>query len=250
MRYKILLEYNGANFIGWQKQLDNPNSIQEQIEKAIFNLTGENSEVYASGRTDAGVHALGQVAHFDLVKEKSDPENFAYKMRAGLNHYLHNIGIAILNCVPVDDNFHSRFDAKMRHYQYRIINRHPPLTLEKDFAWQVVQPLEIKDMITATRHLIGKHDFSSFRDSECQADSPIRTIEKIGILREDNLIKLNFSAKSFLHHQVRNMVGTLVNVGLGKIKPEDVIEILKACDRTKSGPNAPACGLYFLKVDY
>ncbi len=244
-RYKITIEYKGTNFVGWQKQADNPNSIQEIIEKAILGLTGETIDLVGSGRTDAGVHALAQIAHFDLSCKKS-----AFKMRAGLNHYLRNTDIAILDCAAVAENFHSRFEAKMRHYQYQIISRHPHLTLHRNLAWQITYPLSIEEMVKASKYLLGKHDFSSFRDSECQSKNVIKTIEKIEIFQEGDLVKMNFSAKSFLHHQVRNMVGTLVLVGGGKLKAEDVKTILESCDRQKSGPNAPAAGLYFLGVDY
>lgn len=244
-RYKLTIEYKGTSFVGWQKQADNPNSIQEVIEKALCKLTAENVDLVGSGRTDAGVHALGQVAHFDLNKEID-----AFKMRAGLNHYLREIDIAILDCTQINKNFHSRFDAKMRHYQYQIISRHPHLTLYRDLAWQITYPLDLQAMIDASKYLLGKHDFTSFRDSECQAKSAIKTLDKIDIFKEGECIKMNFSAQSFLHHQVRNMVGTLAYVGGGKIKVEDVKMILESCDRQKSGPNAPAGGLYFLGVDY
>ncbi len=250
MRYKITIEYNGLNFIGWQKQnnepINNQNSIQSTIETAIFNLTGEKVEVCGSGRTDANVHAFAQVAHFDLKQN-----HLAFKMQAGLNHYLRATGgIAILNCQTVADNFHSRFDAKMRHYQYKIINRYANLTIDQGLAWQVKNPLNIEAMKTASQYLLGKHNFKSFQDSECQAKSPIKTISKIDFELKDSLVKINFSAPSFLHHQIRNMVGTLVLVGLEKIKSEYIKEIIKAENRQKSGPNAPACGLYFVGVDY
>ena len=253
-RYKLTIEYKGTNFVGWQKQADNSNSIQKIIEKAIFSLTGQIVDLAGSGRTDAGVHALAQTAHFDLSCKKTDTENFAFKMRAGLNHYLrHNditADIAILDCTEVDKNFHSRFDANMRHYQYQIISRHPHLTLYRDLAWQITYPLNIDEMLRASKYLLGNHDFSSFRDSECQSKSAIKTLDKIEIFKEGEIIKINFSAKSFLHHQVRNMVGTLVLVGGDKIKAEDMKTILESKDRKKSGQNAPACGLYFLGVDY
>jgi tRNA pseudouridine38-40 synthase len=249
MRYKLTIEYKGTNFIGWQKQTDNSNSIQQIIETAISKLTGENVDLIGSGRTDAGVHALGQVAHFDLKKPQD-----AFKMRVGLNHYLRQNDItsdvAILDCSDANKNFHSRFDAKIRHYQYQIINRHPHLTFQRELAWQIIQPLNLQEMITASKYLLGSHDFSSFRDSECQAKSAVRTLDKIDIFKEGELIKMNFSSRSFLHHQVRNMVGTLFLVGSGKIKALDVKEILESKDRTKSGPNAPADGLYFCGVDY
>jgi tRNA pseudouridine38-40 synthase len=254
-RYKLTIEYKGTNFIGWQKQADNSSSIQGIIEKAILELTGESVDLVGSGRTDAGVHALAQIAHFDLTQEKSTPQMQApqikaFKMRAGLNHYLRETDIAILDCAAVDKNFHSRFDGKMRHYQYRIISRHPHLTLHRDLAWQITYPLNIEEMLNAAQYLLGKHDFTSFRDSECQSKSAIKTIEKIEIFQEGEVIKMNFSAKSFLHHQVRNMVGTLVMVGGGKMKAENIKTILASRDRKKSGSNAPAGGLYFLGVDY
>ena len=278
MRYKLTIEYCGKDLIGWQKQKDFPNSAQGLIEEALFNLTGSKVEIHGSGRTDAGVHALAQIAHFDLKQnishQPSADANFtandrrstprgpqtgtsnrcssfdAFKMKAGLNHFLKNSNVAILDCCEMDENFHSRFNAKRRHYQYRIINRHAQLTFERDFAWKVATPLNLEKMREAAQFLIGTHDFTSFRDSECQAKTPVKTLEKIEILRTGDEIKLNFSAKSFLHHQVRNMVGTLVLVGEGKIKPDDVKKILEAKDRTKSGPNAPAWGLYFVGVDY
>jgi len=245
MRYKLTIEYKGTNFIGWQKQVDNSSSIQQIIETAILKLTGENVDLVGSGRTDAGVHALGQVAHFDLEKPQD-----SFKMRVGLNHYLRQNDVAILDCADADKNFHSRFDAKMRHYQYQIINRHPHLTLQRNLAWQVIQPLDLQEMIIASKYLLGSHDFSSFRDAECQAKSAVRTLDKADISKEGELIKMNFSSRSFLHHQVRNMVGTLVLVGSGKIKAVDMKTILESKDRTKSGPNAPADGLYFLGVGY
>ena len=218
---------------------------QEIIEKAILGLTGEAVDLVGSGRTDAGVNALAQIAHFDLATSKC-----AFKMRGGLNHHLREGNIAILDCAEVDSDFHSRFHAKMRHYQYQIISRHPHLTLHRDLAWQIPYSLDIEEMVKASGYLLGTHNFSSFRDSQCQSKSAIKTIEKITIFKEGEFIKMNFSAKSFLHHQVRNMVGTLVLVGGGKIKPEDMKTILESHDRQKSGPNAPASGLYFLGVDY
>jgi tRNA pseudouridine38-40 synthase len=245
LRYKLTIEYEGTGLVGWQKQPDLPNSAQQIIEEAIFKLTLEEVKIHASGRTDAGVHALRQVAHFDLKKEKT-----THTIESGLNHFLRRSNCAVTNCEIVNDAFHSRFDAKSRHYQYKIINRRPHLTFNKKLAWQVYETLNVSKMQEAANFLIGTHDFSSFRDSECQAKTPIRTVEKIEIFKEGELIKINFSAKSFLHHQVRNMVGTLVLAGKEKIKPEEMKVILEAKDRTKSGPNAPSCGLYFVGVDY
>lgn len=243
-RYKLIIEYDGTSYIGWQKQKIGA-SVQEVVEKAISGISGESVELVASGRTDAGVHALAQVAHFDLVRAKS-----AFRMLVGLNHYLRGTNVAVIKCEQVNNDFHSRFSARLRHYQYRIISRTAPLTLNKNRAWHIPHLLDFPAMEKAARHLIGQHDFSSFRDAECQAQSPIKTIENIVLFKEGDSIKINISAKSFLHHMVRNIVGTLVFVGRGKLKVEDMKIILEAKDRKKSGPNAPAGGLYFLGVDY
>lgn len=245
-RFKLTLEYDGSNYCGYQKQSDiAEKTIEGELEKAIFQLTQENVKITVSGRTDAGVHALGQVVNFDLSKN-FDP----YKMLMGLNNYLRDEDISVLNCELVNENFSARFDSKMRHYRYKIINRRAPLALQKKRAHHFIPPLDISLMQKAANFLLGEHDFSSFRDAECQASSPIRTLEKITISRNGEEIFIDVSAKSFLHHMVRNIAGTLIWAGVGKISPEEVKKILEARDRTKSGPNAPACGLYFLGVDY
>ncbi|MFT6106070.1 MAG: tRNA pseudouridine38-40 synthase [Rickettsiales bacterium] len=249
MRYKITIEYDGTNFIGWQKQSYNSTSIQETIEKAIFDLTSVNIGLVVSGRTDTGVHALGQVAHFDLSDDIIAGRS-AVQIMDGINHFLMKKNIAVINCQEIDEDFHSRFAAKMRHYQYRIINRRPHLTLHKNLAWHVKYDLNLNEMIKASKFLIGIHDFTSFRDASCQAKDAVRSIDKIEIFTEGEFVKMNFSGRSFLHHQVRNMVGTLVAVGKGRVKAEDVKIILEAKDRTKSGINAPSCGLYFVGVEY
>ncbi len=245
-RYKLTIEYDGAFYCGWQRQSDiEQKSVEEVIEQAINQMASAKVKIFASGRTDAGVHASGQVAHFDLDK-KFTP----YQIIRGLNFYLRDEMIAVVDCELVDENFHARFGAKMRHYQYRLINRHGSIVLNKNRAWHVGKKLDLGSMKAAAKKLEGRHDFSSFRDSECQAQSPIRSIDKIEILQNGEEIIFNFSAKSFLHHMVRNIVGTLVYVGLNKFSAKDVELILQAKDRQKSGPNAPACGLYFLGVDY
>jgi len=247
MRYKLTVEYDGSNYCGLQKQTDiTQKSVEEVLETAIFQLTKERPKITASGRTDAGVHALGQVVHFDL-KKKFAP----YKMVMGLNNFLRAEDVVALDCELVDKKFHARFDAKMRHYRYRIINRCAPLTLERNRAWHIGGPkLDVKNMKKAAEFLIGEHDFSSFRDAQCQAPSAIRTLVKIEIIEKGEEILIEVSAKSFLHRMVRNIVGTLSWVGLGKITADKMKKILEAKDRTKSGPNAPACGLYFTKVEY
>ncbi len=245
-RYKLTIEYDGTNYCGFQKQLDVlQKSVEEILETAIFQLSQERVKIFASGRTDSGVHALGQVIHFDLNKN-FDPRNIIM----GVNSYLRKSQVAVLNCELVDENFHARFDAKMRHYRYVIVNRIAPLTLQKNRAWHVVKELDVQKMEQASKFLVGKHDFSSFRDAQCQAPSPVRSIKEIKITKNGEEIFVEISAKSFLHHMVRNIVGTLFWVGGGKISADDVGEILEAKDRVKSGPNAPACGLYFLSVDY
>lgn len=246
MRYKLIVEYDGTRYCGFQKQNDQPDkSIEELLEKAVFALTKERVVIAVCGRTDAGVHALGQVVHFDLKKEFE-----TFKIVSGMNYYLIGNDIAVLSCEIVDENFHSRLSAKMRHYRYIIINRQGQLTLEKNRAWHVAKKLDLEAMSLAAKDLIGVHDFSSFRDRHCGSLSPIRSIKNIEIKKFAEEIHIEVSAKAFLHHMVRNIVGTLVFVGLGKEKAENMKKILAAKKRTASGPNAPACGLYFVKVDY
>lgn len=246
MRYKLTIEYCGTNYCGFQKQ---PNFTQKSVEKvleeAVFQMAKTRVKIIASGRTDAGVHALGQVIHFDLNK-KFEP----HRIIMGLNNYLQKEEVTILKCELVDENFHARFSAKARHYRYQIINRTAPLTLEKNHAWHLGQKLDVEKMKKAAKFLIGTHDFSSFRDKKCQAKSPITTIQKILVIQNNEKISIEISAKSFLHHMVRNIVGTLILIGSEKILAEEMQQILESKTRTKSGPNAPACGLYFLQVDY
>ena len=244
MRYKLTIEYDGTNYCGFQKQPDQPNkSVEEILENAVFEFSKQRIKILASGRTDTGVHALGQVVHFDLDKE-FEPTQIA----SGINHYLLKKDIAVLNCEIVDENFHSRFNAKMRSYRYVIVNRRAPLTLQKNRAWHLPNKLDIESMKLAASFLIGLHDFSSFCDSKCSSNSSLRRIDNIEIKKLGDEIHIEISAKSFLHHMVRNIVGTLTWVGIGKIKAEKMKEILEDKKRTSSGPNAPACGLYFLEV--
>lgn len=246
MHYKITLEYDGTNYLGWQKQRDaEEKSVEEIVQEAVFLMTQENVQINAAGRTDAGVHAIGQVADFVIEKE-FEP----FRMMQGLNNYLRSTAVAVVACQIVADEFHSRFDAKKRHYRYIIYNRKAPLVLQKNRAWHVAQDIDVEKMRRAAKYLIGKHDFSAFRDAECQASSPIKTIDRIDISSFEDKIIIEVSAKSFLHHMVRNIVGTLVWVGIDKIAADEVKTILEKKDRKLSGPNAPACGLYFLGVDY
>ncbi|MBN8828165.1 MAG: tRNA pseudouridine(38-40) synthase TruA [Sphingobacteriia bacterium] len=243
-RYKVTIEYQGTNTAGWQKQ-KNAASIQEYIEKAIYNFSKENVLVYGAGRTDAGVHALGQVAHFDLIRE-FDPQII---LRA-TNHFLKNLPVGIVNCKIVDENFHARFSAIRRTYKYKIVNRPAPLIINKNLAWHVSANLDINKMQEAANFLIGKHDFTSFRASECQAKNPIITIDLINIVQNEELIEITVSARSFLHHMVRNIVGTIKMAGEGKICPTQVKNILEARNRTQAGPTAPADGLFLYSVEY
>jgi len=241
-RYKINLEYDGTDLIGWQKNSDGV-SVQSLVEDAIFNFCGERVTVFSAGRTDAGVHAISMPAHFDLVKEQ-DSET----IKRALNFYLVNKPVSVLSCEKVSDDFHARFSCKKRYYKYIVINRDTPIVLEKNRAWWVPQKLDIDVMKNAGKKLIGKHDFSSFRAAQCQAKSPIKTLDSCDITQNGDEIIFEFSARSFLHHQVRNMVGTLVEIGMGK--PYDIDEIFNAKNRSAAGINAPSNGLYFISADY
>ena len=244
MRYKITVEYDGTDLVGWQKQKEGP-SVQVFLEKAINGFSHQNTEVFGAGRTDAGVHAIGQVAHFDLPEAMD-----TFQMRASFNALLRPNPIAVLSVEEVSDDFHVRFSAKQRSYIYKILNRQAPAVLDKNRVWQVGLPLNVSEMQKAAHLLLGKHDFSTFRDSECQAKSPVKTLDELSISKRGDYIFFLVRAKSFLHHQVRNMVGSLVEVGLGKWTVDDFHETMHACDRTKGGPTAPASGLYFQSVLY
>lgn len=245
-RYKLTIEYDGSGFAGWQKQPDVP-SVQQSLEEAVAKFCGELCEVVGAGRTDAGVHALGQVAHVDLPTEYD-----AYKVMQGLNfHMLESArAIAVLDAEPVSDEFHARFSAIRRHYRYRIVNRRARAAIESGLVWQVGEPLNVEAMQEGAAHLLGHHDFTSFRDSECQAKSPMKTLDRLDVTQDDEHITITTDARSFLHHQVRNIVGTLVLVGKGRWEPVQVKEALDARDRAAAGPTAPPDGLYLTKVEY
>ena len=245
MRYKITIEYNGSNFIGWQKQKHLSNSIQEIIEEAIFKFSQQRVILYVAGRTDAGVHALGQVAHFDLTTDFD-----TYVIRNAINCHLLPHAISVLSVEKTDDKFHARFSAKKRHYLYKIINRYSSLTLDYNRAWLVRAPLNVENMIQAVDYIKGNHDFSSFRARHCQSKSTIKTIDNLQIVHDNQSIDIYIAALSFLHNQVRIIVGTLVECGKNNFPPEYVKNILEAKDRSYAGMTAPSCGLYFLKVDY
>lgn len=245
-RYKLVLEYEGTNLLGWQRQLDGP-SVQEYVEQAIFNFCGEETEVYGAGRTDAGVHALGQVAHFDIEKPYD-----IFRIKEALNAHLRTLDapVSVLDVSSVDNNFNARFSAIGRSYIYRITNRRSPLILDKYRSWWVYVPLDVEKMRQGAQYLLGNHDFSSFRAAKCQAKSPIKTLDKLDIVQQGEEISFYVEAKSFLHHQVRNMVGTLKMVGDGHLAPQDIATILEQKNREAAGPTAPAHGLYLSKIFY
>jgi tRNA pseudouridine38-40 synthase len=244
MHYKITIEYDGTGYCGWQRQ-PKLMSVQGEIEKAIKEFSGEKVDILGAGRTDAGVHAYGQVAHFSLKKNFPD-----FKVAEATNHFLRRKKIVIVGCEIIDENFHARFSAKKKQYEYLIINRRAPLAIWQGRALHIREELDIKAMQKAAKALLGKHDFTSFRDSECQAKSPIRSIDKIIINKEEDLVRIRVIGKSFLHHQVRIIVGTLKNVGVGKWDKKKVKEILLAKDRTKAGETSAACGLYLKEITY
>jgi tRNA pseudouridine38-40 synthase len=243
-RYKLTIEYDGSGFSGWQRQENGP-SIQQVLEEAVFALTGQTISVHGAGRTDAGVHASGQVAHVDLGREWS-----AWRLREAINAHLVGRPIAVLEVEPAVDGFDARRSAIRRDYLYRIVNRRAPLTFERGRAWLVKYALDAGAMHEAAQLLIGRHDFSTFRDSQCQASSPLRTLNRLEVTREGDRIEFFVGARSFLHRQVRSMVGSLVEVGSGKWQAADLRAALEAADRSRCGPVAPACGLYLALVEY
>lgn len=246
MRYKITVEYDGTNLVGWQKQREGP-SVQEFLEKAVDGFSHQKVEVFGAGRTDAGVHALAQVAHFDFDGNLSE-----YKMQESLNALLRELQapVAVWKTEKVSNDFHARFSAKGRGYIYRILNRRGTSPLLVNRIWLVTYPLDVEKMRQGAKYLLGNHDFSSFRGSGCQALSPIKTLDKLDIEKVGDEIIFTVEARSFIYHQVRNMVGTLMQVGNGDLAPEDIKRILEAKDRKQAGISAPAYGLYLNKVVY
>ena len=244
MRYRLTLEYDGGPFVGWQRQENGP-SVQAALEHAIFNLSGEAVTVTGAGRTDAGVHALCQVAHFDLEKEFAPG-----RLRDALNYHLRPDPVAVLESAIAAQDFHARFSATARQYLYRILNRRAPPVLERGRVWQVSRELDADAMHLAAQSLVGQHDFSTFRAAECQAQSPIKTLDALSVRRAGEEIHIEARARSFLHHQVRSMVGSLKLVGEGKWHPREVLAALKARDRSRCGPVVPPEGLFLVRVDY
>ena len=243
-RYRFTLEYHGGPFVGWQRQ-DNGPSVQGALEAVLARLDGGPVTVTGAGRTDAGVHASGQVAHADLRKDWA-PERLA----AAINHHLRPQPVAVLAAAPAHPDFHARFDAIERAYRYRIVDRAAPLALERGLAWRVPGSLDVAAMDAAAAHLVGRHDFTTFRASQCQALSPVKTLDLLRVRRVGAAVEVEARARSFLHNQVRSMVGTLVKVGSGRWSPDAVAEALAACDRARCGPVAPPDGLYLEAVRY
>jgi tRNA pseudouridine38-40 synthase len=243
-RYKLTIEYDGTPYVGWQAQ-DNGVSVQGVLTEAVAAFAGERVVIGAAGRTDAGVHALGQVAHVDLAKDW-DTET----VRDAVNFHLRPQPIAVLAAERAAPDFDARFSAVKRHYLYRIVNRRADLTLEQNRAWRVPRLLDAEAMHAAARQLIGRHDFTTFRSTECQAKSPVKTLDRLDVTRDGDEIRVTAAARSFLQHQVRSMVGSLIHVGEGKWRADDLAAALAARDRTACGQVAPPHGLYLVRVDY
>ena len=243
-RFALTIEYDGRPFMGWQRQAHGP-SVQEAIESAAHKVTGESVAVHAAGRTDAGVHATGMRAHVDIERAITP-----FRLMEALNALVRPAPVAILACEVVADDWHARFSCLARHYEYRIITRRAPLTFEQGLAWRVPTPLDTEAMADGAARLVGRHDFTTFRSAHCQADSPLRTLDRLDVAQEGERISVFASARSFLHHQVRSMVGCLALVGQGKWSADDLQAALEARDRAKLGLNAPPDGLYFRRADY
>jgi tRNA pseudouridine38-40 synthase len=243
-RYKLTIEYDGTPFAGWQIQADQP-TVQGVLTAAIEALSGEKTPVQGAGRTDAGVHARGQVAHVDLTKDWDTDT-----IRDGLNAHIRPYPIAILGAEHAAEDFNARTSAIKRHYLYRIINRRADLTVDAGRAWRVPRPLDAAAMHAAAQRLVGKHDFTTFRSTECQAKSPVKTLDVLSVARDGDAVNVTTSARSFLHSQVRSMVGSLVMAGEGKWSADDLAAALAARDRAACGQVAPPDGLYLMRVDY
>ncbi len=243
-RYKLTIEYDGTGLVGWQRQA-NGLSVQEALETAVTSFCGERITIHGAGRTDAGVHALAQTAHLDLTRAVASEV-----LRSAVNHHLRPAAISVLAAEAAPDEFDARLSATGRLYLYRILNRRAPPALERGRVWQVAPLLDVEAMREGARHLIGHHDFSTFRDSLCQAKSPLKTLDALELRRSGEEIHIEARARSFLHHQVRNMAGTLKLVGLGRWHPDDVARALAARDRRAGGPTAPPEGLYLVEIRY
>jgi len=243
-RFALTVEYDGRPFMGWQRQDHGP-SVQAALEAAALAVTGETVALHAAGRTDAGVHALAMRAHLDVTRRITP-----FRLMEALNALLRPAPVAVLACEAVADDWHSRFSCVARHYEYRIVQRRAPLTWEKGLAWRIAADLDAATMQAGADRLVGRHDFTTFRSAHCQADSPLRTLDRLEVVREGDRLTVHASARSFLHHQVRSMVGCLALVGQGKWTADDMTAALEARDRAALGLNAPSDGLYFVRADY
>lgn len=243
-RFALTLEFDGTPFFGLQRQAHGP-SVQQAVEEAIHAVTGETVTLHAAGRTDAGVHALGMRVHADVAKDITP-----FRLMEALNHHLRPAPIAVLTCEAKPDDWHARFSCVGREYLYRIANRRAPLTLDANRAWLVAQPLDADAMHRAAQALVGHHDFTTFRSVHCQAASAVKTLDQLDVRREGEQVLIETAARSFLHHQVRSMVGCLALVGMGRWREEQVAEALAARDRQALGLNAPSEGLYFVRALY
>lgn len=243
-RFALTIEYDGAPFFGLQRQASGP-SVQQAVEEAVNRVTGEVVTMHAAGRTDAGVHAIAMRAHVDVAKQIAP-----FRLMEAINHHLRPDPVAVLTCEERPDDWHARFSCIGRSYEYRIANRRAPLTLERGKAWHVGQPLDAEAMNRAAQALVGRHDFTTFRSVHCQAKDPVKTLDRLSVRREEQAIIIETAARSFLHHQVRSMVGCLALVGLGRWREDQVGEALMARDRQALGLNAPSEGLYFVRALY
>ncbi|MFM9851803.1 MAG: tRNA pseudouridine(38-40) synthase TruA [Sphingomonadaceae bacterium] len=243
-RFRLIVEFDGGPFMGWQRQGHGP-SVQQAIEEALFTMTGETAAVHGAGRTDAGVHARAMSAHVDIARDMT-----AFRLSEGLNALLRPLPVAILDCTTVADDWHARFSCTARRYRYRIINRRAPLTVDAGKAWRVASPLDAAAMHEAAQGLVGLHDFTTFRSAHCQSASPVKTLDQLNVSRVGDEVIVDAKARSFLHHQVRSMVGCLVLVGHGKWSASDLQRALDAKNRAALGFNAPPDGLYFVEALY
>ena len=243
-RFALTLEFDGTPFMGLQRQAHGP-SVQQAVEEAVERVTGEQAIMHAAGRTDSGVHALGMRVHLDIAKDIAP-----FRLMEALNHHLRPDPVAVLDCVEKPDDWHARFSCTGRSYLYRIANRRAPLTLDANRAWLVPQPLDAEAMHRAAHALVGRHDFTTFRSVHCQAHSPVKTLDLLSVERVGEEVHIRAAARSFLHHQVRSMVGCLALVGLGRWREEQVAEALAARERSALGLNAPSAGLYFVRALY
>jgi tRNA pseudouridine38-40 synthase len=243
-RWRLTIEYDGGPFMGWQRQENGP-SVQQQVESAIFRMTGELAAVHGAGRTDSGVHALAMSAHVDIQKHLT-----AHRLRDGLNALVRPDPIAILAASEVGDDWHARFSCIGRRYEYQILNRRAPPAIERGRVWHIATPLDVEAMAEGAAILVGRHDFTTFRSVQCQSKSPVKTLDRLDIFRDGDNIRIAAAARSFLHHQVRSMVGCVVMVGRGQWSLADIRQALDARDRAALGLNAPPDGLYFVEAVY